>query len=151
MKPPLYIKELLALIQLKCLNKNYMKLIGRKLKRIKTLMKLTKFFYKKSDHYTITFFQKKKIAISKKDLKGPWITTGIKKSSKRKQRLYKKNFLNRNSRNDSEYKNHKKLFELVKGWSKKLYYSNLILKYKNNLKRTWDVIMDSIGKAKSIK
>ena len=44
MKPPFSKKELLALIQLKCLNKNYIKLIGKKLKRIKTLMKLTKFF-----------------------------------------------------------------------------------------------------------
>ena len=34
---------------------------------------------------------------------------------------------------------------------KKLYYSNLIMKCKNNLKRTWDVIKDSIGKAKNIK
>ena len=45
----------------------------------------------------------------------------------------------------------KKLFESVKRRSKKLYYSNLIIKYKNNLKRTWDVIKDSTGKAKSIK
>ena len=36
------------------------------------------------------FFPKKKIVISKKDLKSPWITTEIKKSSKRKQRLYGK-------------------------------------------------------------
>ena len=36
-------KDLLALIQLKFLNKNYMKLIEKKLKRIKILMKLTKF------------------------------------------------------------------------------------------------------------
>ena len=34
---------------------------------------------------------------------------------------------------------------------KKLYNSNLIIKYENNLKQTWDVIKDSVGKAKSIK
>ena len=33
------------------------------------------------------FFPEKKIVISKKDLKSPWITNGIKKSSKRKQCL----------------------------------------------------------------
>ena len=59
MKLPLSITELLALIQLKCADKNYMKLIEKKLKRIKTLMKLTNFFYKKTDHYTIITFRKK--------------------------------------------------------------------------------------------
>ena len=38
------------------------------------------------DHY----FPEKEIKVTKKDLKSPWITTGIKKSSKRKQRLYEK-------------------------------------------------------------
>ena len=64
------------------------------------------------------FFPKKKIVISKKDLKIPWITTGIKKSSKRKQLLYRKFLKNRNSGNESEYKNYKKLFESVKQRSK---------------------------------
>ena len=82
MKLPLYIKELLALIQLKCLNKSYMKLIGKKLKRIKALMKLTK------NPIIIQLFFSGKKDISKKDLKSPWITTGIKKSSKQKQCLY---------------------------------------------------------------
>ena len=63
----------------------------------------------------------------------------------------RKIFKNRNSRNESEYNNHKKFFESVKQRSKKLYYSNLIIKYKNNLKGTWDVTKDSIGKTKSIK
>ena len=38
------------------------------------------------DHY----LPEKEIKVTKKDLKSPWITTGIKKSSKRKQRLYEK-------------------------------------------------------------
>ena len=37
----------------------------------------------------------------KKDLKSLWITTGIKKASKHKQRLYKKFLKNRNSLNGS--------------------------------------------------
>ena len=45
-------------------------------------------------------------------------------------------------------KNYKKLFESVKQRSKKLHHSNIITKYKNNIKKTWEVIKDSIGKAK---
>ena len=41
------LKELLALIQLKCLNKNYMKLIWKKLKQIKNLMEACKSFLEK--------------------------------------------------------------------------------------------------------
>ena len=40
--------------------------------------------------------------VTKKELKYSWITTGIKKSSKRKQRLYEKFLKNRNSLNESE-------------------------------------------------
>ena len=48
-----------------------------------------------------------------------------------------------------EYKTYKKVFESIKKRSKKLYFSNLIVKYKNNIKKTWEVIRESIGKGKS--
>ena len=50
---------------------------------------------------------------------------------------------------ESEYKNYKKLFESVKKRSKKLHFSRIILKYQSNIKKTWDVIKDAIGKNKS--
>ena len=47
------------------------------------------------DHY----FLEKKIKVTKKDLKSSWITTEIKKSSKRKQRLFETFLKNRDSLN----------------------------------------------------
>ena len=41
-----------------------------------------------------------------------------------------------------EYQDYKKLFEYINKRSKKLYFSNLILKYKNNIKKTWQVIKE---------
>ena len=41
-----------------------------------------------------------------------------------------------------------KLFESIKKRSKRLHFSNLILKYKHNIKKTWEVIKESIGKGK---
>ena len=70
--------------------------------------------------------------ICKKDLQSPWITRGIKKSSKRKQKLYVKFLKNGNSKNELEYRNYKKLFELIKKRAKMNYFSSLILKHKNN-------------------
>ena len=43
----------------------------------------------------------------------------------------------------------KKLFASVKKRSKKLRFSRLILKYQNNIKKTWNVIKEAIGKSKS--
>ena len=51
--------------------------------------------------------------VKAKDLESPWITNGIKKSSKKKQRLYQKFLKTRTEKNKSEYKNYKKLFESV--------------------------------------
>ena len=59
-------------------------------------------------------FPIRKIKIKAKDLESPWITNGIKKSSKKKQRLYQKFLKTRTEKNESEYKNYKKLFESVK-------------------------------------
>ena len=81
------------------------------------------------------YFPKQNIRIYKKDLQSPWITRGIKKSSKRKQKLYVKFLKNRNSKNELEYRNLKKLFESIKKLAKKNYFSSLILKHKNNIKK----------------
>ena len=62
--------------------------------------------------------------------------------------MYKKFLKKQNNLNKCEYKNYKKLFESVKQCEKKLHYVNLITKYENNIKKTWEVIKDSIGKAK---
>ena len=86
--------------------------------------------------------------IKTKDLESPWITKGIKKSSKKKQRLYLKFLKKRNEKTKKEYQDYKKLFESIKKRSKKLYFSKLILKYKNNIKKTWQVIKEAIGKEK---
>ena len=91
---------------------------------------LTKF----SDLYNI-YFPTKIIKVKNKDLNSPWITKGIKKSSKRKQRLYEKFLKNRIEKHELAYKTYKRLFESIKKHSKKLHFSNLILKYKNNIKK----------------
>ena len=76
---------------------------------------------------------------NKKELKpqkhnNPWITKEIKKSFKRKQKLYEKILKNRNEKNKKSYKS---LFESIKCKSKRIYYSSKILEFKNNAKKTW--------------
>ena len=90
------------------------------------------------------FLPKKKIKVKSKDMQSPWITAGIKKSAKRKQRLYEKFLTYRSERTEDEHKNCKRLFETIK----KLHFSKLIVKCKDNIKKTWSVIKEAIGKVK---
>ena len=45
-------------------------------------------------------------------------------------------------KSELEYKHYKKLFESVKNHLKKLHFSNLILKNKNNIKKTWQIMKE---------
>ena len=100
-------------------------------------------------HYE-TFFPKQKIQINPKNLASPWITKGILKSSKRKQKLYEKFLKRKSTRNEDNYKNYKRLFESIKLRSKAKYYKDCLDKYQNNVKKTWDVIKEVIGNTKPI-
>ena len=47
-----------------------------------------------------------------------------------------------------EYRDYKKLFEIIKKRSKKWHFSKLILEYKHNVKTSWQVIKEAKGKEK---
>ena len=76
------------------------------------------------------------------------MTKGLLKSSKKKQKLYDKFLKNKTYQNEINYKNYKNLFETLKFKSKKNHYAKLITKYKNNSKKTWQVIKEITGKTK---
>ena len=95
------------------------------------------------------YFPIKIIKLKAKDMQSPWITTGIKKSSKHKQCLFEKVLKTRCKKVENAYKNYQNLFEQVKKRAKRIHFSNLIMKYKNNFKMTWSVIKEAIGKNSS--
>ena len=64
----------------------------------------------------------------------PWVTKGIAKSYKKKQRFYEKHLKKRTPENKQIYKNYKSLFESIKNKSKKHYYSEKLLKLQGNAK-----------------
>ena len=94
-------------------------------------------------------FPKKKIKLKPQKYNNPWIIKGIKKSSKRKQKLQENFIQNRNEKNTKLYKSYKSLFESVKRKSKRIYYSSKTLEFKNNAKKTWSVMKELIGKARN--
>ena len=94
---------------------------------------VSNYFLHKSSVLYYKDIPKQNIRINKKGLQSPWIARGTKKSLKRKQKLYVKFLKNRNSKNEIEYGNYKKLFESIKKCAKKNYFLSLVLKHKNNI------------------
>ena len=73
--------------------------------------------------------------IKSKSLNTPWITKGIRKSSKRKQRLYEKYLKIRSKGNEKTYKTYKDLFERIKKMQGKI-----IIEIKSNyVKMIYDI------------
>ena len=78
------------------------------------------------------FFSKVKVRIKTKSLQSPWITKGIAKSSKGKQKLYEKYLKKRTNDTERAYKLYKNLFESIKRRAKQNYYSEKLLRFKYN-------------------
>ena len=70
-----------------------------------------------------------------KSLCSPWITKGIAKSSKTKQKLNKKYLKRRTNETETAYKLYKNLFESIKRRSEQNYYSEKLLRFKNDPKK----------------
>ena len=102
---------------------------------IKIWIKHLIIFYTSLLFYKISISHKPNTSITQKYLQYLSITTGIKNSSKRKQRLYIKFLENRNSKNELEYRNYKKLFESIEKRAKINYILSLILTHKDNFKK----------------
>ena len=76
----------------------------------------------------------------------PWITKGIAKPSKKKQRLYEKFLKNRSPKNEETYKTYKNFFETIKKRPKKKFYSEKLRKFKGDARKAWDVMKEIFGK-----
>ena len=90
-------------------------------------------------------FPKIKIKLKPQKHFRPWITVGIRKSSKRKQRLYEKFVKTRNAKNEAEYKAYKNIFEIIKRKLKETAIHEKYLNIKITLK-TWNIMKEVLGK-----
>ena len=64
------------------------------------------------------------IKLKAQEIQSPWLTSGIKESSKRKQSLFEKFLGTRSNKSELKYKNYKTLFEAIQKYSK-----NLLIQY----------------------
>ena len=74
-----------------------------------------------------------KYILKDKDIKSSWISKGLKKSSKTKQRLYIKFLKTKTLADESKYKNYKNLFEKLRKKSKIAHIQNCCISIKQIL------------------
>ena len=75
-----------------------------------------------------------------RQLNKPWLTKGILKSVKRKQKMYRTHFLSKDLQKIREDKHYAAILSHLKNKSKTEYYNMQFAKYKDNLKQTWKLI-----------
>ncbi len=80
-----------------------------------------------------------------RNLSKPWITTGIQKSIKKKEKLYKKWLNSRTSDAELNYKKYKNKFTSIMRAAKNKYYTEKFSELKDNLKKTWCLIKSVIN------
>ena len=78
----------------------------------------------------------------------PWITNAILKSIRYKDKLYRKFRSSPNVCNKLTLVKYKNTLTTVIRVAKKQYYSNLLEEHKNNLKQTWKVLNDLLGRSR---
>ena len=93
-------------------------------------------------------FPRVKIKVKAQNPFRTWIIKGITKSYRVKQKLYEKCLKNLNPQNLATYKAYTNLFETIKRKSKKKYYSEKVLSYNSDARKTWKTMIYLIGKAK---
>ena len=79
----------------------------------------------------------------------PWMSTGLKVSQKRKEKLFAKKIRYPTAENIEKFKVFNKIYCKIRHAAKKLYYNSQFTKFAKDSKQTWSVIREIIGKNKS--
>ena len=92
-------------------------------------------------------FPLKKVKDSKINSK-PWITSGFKKSIRKKNSLYKKFINSPTDENHAKFKQYRNKLNSLLRKSKKQYYSNTLEKSKSDIKQTWNILKNLLNSNK---
>ena len=79
----------------------------------------------------------------------PWLTEGLKKSIKRKNKLYHRKQKSKNEEHVQLYKQYRNKLNKLLHLAEQQHYDNLLKENKNNLKSSWRIMKDIISKNKS--
>ena len=95
-------------------------------------------------------FPVKNIKLAYKNRK-PWLTEGLRKSIKNKNKLYRLKMKSNSEEATTKYNVYRNKLHSILRTAERELFDQLLCNYKNNLKKTWMVIKDLINKKKSSK
>jgi len=78
-----------------------------------------------------------------------WLTDSLKASISNKNRLYRKFLKSKSDHALVQYKNYKRILQRALRDAERKHYDDLFVHHKNNLRKSWELIKDIIGKNKS--
>ena len=81
----------------------------------------------------------------------PWLTDGLRKSIKQKNKLYRKYIRFQTSYNKKSYNTYNNKLKSLLKKSEKEHYQHCFTRCANNLKKTWSIIKEVLNKNKSSK
>ena len=76
----------------------------------------------------------------KKPMTNPWMTKGLLKPCRKKNKLYLKFIKQPNSTNEDKFITYRNKFKMIKIKAERLYYATEFTKYSKDIKQTWNVI-----------
>ena len=93
-------------------------------------------------------FPLKRVRKRKCNLSKPWLSKGLLKSIRRKNRLYKRYLNTPNDVNQASYKKYKNKLNHSLRIAKRIYYDKQLDYFKTNTKRTWQILNEVINRKK---
>jgi archaellum biogenesis ATPase FlaH len=106
------------------------------------------------DKFTNTYnscFPLKKIKISKHKSRKPWVSKGLLKSIKRKNKLYRKYMNQPCNSNENIYKTFKNKLNHLLQIAKLMYYEKQLEHVRTNTKNTWKILKEVINTKKAMR
>ena len=91
------------------------------------------------------YFPKRKIKI-KYNFKKPWLSEGLRRAIKTRNKLYRKSLSIKSSYNEITYKRYRDKLRHNLIHEEKCHYAELLKKNKNNMKKTWTILKDNVNR-----
>ena len=92
------------------------------------------------------YFPVKRVRVDKKSIEKPWMTKSLVNACRKKNNLYKIFLKNRCVKTETRYKRYKNKLTTILRFCEKQYCTQVLDKYRDNVRQTWKVLNDVIKK-----
>ena len=108
------------------------------------------YFIKQLSYALDVYAPEKTVNIPPKNIiRDPWVTSGLLKSARTRDKMYKKCIgENKSETNWNKFIKYRNLFNKTKRLIKESYYKQLLEQYKNDIRKTWNVMNNLIGRSR---